>query len=135
MFPLAQTKGASTAASVQQHSGSGKQGLRMSTLKNMSDDTLMAERQAATPHSNGSSSGASAVPMDLGIEPCSQLLEDTPMELWDFEGSAVINSKETNASTVESELALQQLEDFCKCMADTLACIHTHSCAFPCSQP
>ena len=67
--------------------------------------------------------------LDSMMEPCSQLLEDSPMELWEFESSVPPHTEDRSENTNvnpddpvqvsdrESQEALRQLEDFCKCRA------------------
>lgn len=62
---------------------------------------------------------AEAVAMET-VEPASQILGDTAMELWDFEDSAgqVGRREEVDCemgSGHEAAQALRELEDFCKC--------------------
>ena len=62
---------------------------------------------------------AEAVGMDT-VEPASQILGDTAMELWDFDNSAgqVGRHEEVGCemgSGHEAAQALRELEDFCKC--------------------
>ena len=76
-----------------------------------------------------SSNTACFAALDTVMEPCSQLLEDSPMELWEFENSVPphtgsrsgnINANPDEPGQVserESQEALRQLEDFCKCRA------------------
>lgn len=62
---------------------------------------------------------AEAVGMDT-VEPASQILGDTAMELWDFDDSA---GQATRHEEVDCEMgsgheaaqALRELEDFCRC--------------------
>ena len=60
-----------------------------------------------------------AVFMDM-VEPASQILGDTEMELWDFEDSAGQAARRVEVdcdmgSGHEAAQALRELEDFCKC--------------------
>ena len=62
---------------------------------------------------------AEAVVMDT-MEPASQILGDTAMELWDFADSAgqAAGHEEVDCemgSSHEAVQALRELEDFCKC--------------------
>lgn len=72
-------------------------------------------------------------------EPCSQLLEDTPMELWECDGVAdpdcevegiFVSNEHAQPHAQESAEALRQLEDFARCMnmpsspLSIVSCVH-----------
>lgn len=88
------------------------------TVNTMPDDTAVAASHSALQNNPGNSDAPAVVPMMT--EPCSQLLEDTPIELWEFDGAAAVSLDESSPAAApkeESAAALQQLEDFCRCAA------------------
>ena len=86
-------------------------------------DTAMQETSGQSALQYGSSCLGAAAAEKIVTEPCSQLLEDTPMELWEYDGFAsaeirhrLSGSQQSPSRAQESAEALHQLEDFARCM-------------------
>lgn len=109
----------------------GRQPLHPSCPGQRMSPILAATGGASMTHkATGLPTAADASAHEAFPQPSSQLLEDTPMELWEYDGSTVASpcsadgcSRFPQPAASGSVEALRELEDFCKCILCDTDCL------------